>query len=437
MPVLVGIALLAGSVYLLASQGLRSTSPRKGLLAWIIAIGLILRLSMLFSTPILEDDFYRYQWDGGVLANGYNPYAYSPQEIMAAEDGSGAVPFSLLKLAEESGPVIARVNHPQLRTIYPPVAQTFFALAHLLSPWSLFTWRLVLLCIDSATLFLLIVLLRRLNLPLLGCVVYWWNPLLVKEVFNSGHMDVLVLPFVLGALLLATRGSLFRAVLTLALATGVKIWPIALLPLLLRPSFRNPRVSIPALLLFGLLVGLMSLPILTAGLDPYSGFSAYGEYWEMNDALFMLLLWSTRLFSGITGILAGQERIVTRLLVLAVFAAWTTRITLREGPFDLVDLCERSLLIIAALFLLSPTQFPWYYLWFLPFLTIHPRTSLLLLTALLPLYYLRFHFKAINSVEAFDLGIVWIEYVPVWLLLIWEWYESRGEERFPRGKASG
>jgi hypothetical protein len=86
-----------------------------------------------------------------------------------------------------------------------------------------------------------------------------------------------------------------------------------------------------------------------------------------------------------------------------------------------VDVWESSLLILAAVLLLSPTQFPWYYVWLVPFLTIRPRLSLLLLTALLPLYYLRFYFVARGNVAIFDLGIVWLEYLPVGWLLIREW----------------
>ena len=44
----------------------------------------------------------------------------------------------------------------------------------------------------------------------------------------------------------------------------------------------------------------------------------------------------------------------------------------------------------------------------------------MLLTALLPLYDLRFHFDSRGMAEVFDHGIVWIEYVPVWALLAWE-----------------
>jgi len=59
----------------------------------------------------------------------------------------------------------------------------------------------------------------------------------------------------------------------------------------------------------------------------------------------------------------------------------------------------------------------------LPFLTIHARTSLLLLTPLLSLYYLRPYFSARGMAGIHDNGIVWLEFVPVWILLVWEYFK--------------
>ncbi len=121
---------------------------------------------------------------------------------------------------------------------------------------------------------------------------------------------------------------------------------------------------------------------------------------------------------------SGNVQLAARAIVAALLAIWIGALTRREFV-DGHDLCERCLLVVAALFLLSPTQFPWYYIWMLPLLAIRPRASLLSLTVLLPLYYLRFYFDARGNVDVFDNGIVWIEYVPVWCLLIWEFHKSK------------
>jgi hypothetical protein len=189
---------------------------------------------------------------------------------------------------------------------------------------------------------------------------------------------------------------------------------------------REPRRLLMALVVFGLLVGAMSLPMICNGLDDHSGLVRYGREWEMNDALFMLLLWGVE---GVAHLLpydvgATSLDFITRLLVAVIAIAWIARLALRPVAGG-ADLCRRCLFAIAIVFLLSPTQFPWYFLWLIPFLTIRPKKSLLLLTALLPLYYLRFYIAALYETVVFDNFIVWIEYAPVWCLLIYEWLAGR------------
>ncbi|MFH1744277.1 MAG: glycosyltransferase family 87 protein [bacterium] len=423
VPILVVIESLAGLLYLFTSRFTKNSPDSRFLLAWVVAVGLIMRVSMLTSTPMLEDDYYRYLWDGGVLAGGFNPYSYAPSEVLNHRD-TNSTPDRLHELAGESGAIIERINHPHLGTIYPPIAQAVFAFSHWLGPWNLTIWRLILLVIDSATLYLLIVTLRTLNLPILFSLIYWWNPLVIKEIFNSAHMDVIALPFVLGALLLSVRHHHYRAVSLLAFAVGVKIWPVVLLPLILRPIWGDRRQFIPALILFVLLSAALFYPVYSAGLENDSGFSSYGRYWEMNDALYMLFLWLSRGLLNLTGLGAGQDQLLARVLVGTVLAVWIGHLV-REKANTPIELYENSLLVVAAVFLLSPTQFPWYYVWILPLLAIRPRASLLLLTPLLSLYYLRFYFEPRGNVGIFDNGIVWLEFIPVWFLLIREWMVQR------------
>jgi alpha-1,6-mannosyltransferase len=110
---------------------------------------------------------------------------------------------------------------------------------------------------------------------------------------------------------------------------------------------------------------------------------------------------------------------VTRLgvgIALIVWIAWV----MRRGYSDQLQMWGKALLIVAGLFMISPTQFPWYYLWVIPLLTIRPRVSLLMLNALLPFYYVRFYFKAYGDINTFDNYLVWLQYVPVWILITWE-----------------
>ena len=417
---LVGILVFAGAIYLLTVFKIPRVNLAKNQLLWIVAIGIILRLLMLFTAPILEDDYFRYLWDGAVTAKGINPYKYSPEQVIEGID----VPEQLLVLAEESGDIIHGINHPHLRTIYPPVAQAFFAISNLLGPWNLTTWKLILFFIDLATLSLIFVALGILRLPSSYLLFYWWNPLLIKEIFNSGHLDVLVFPFVLSALIAATQNRYIRSTLTLIVGVGVKLWPAFIVPVIWRPIISKPKQLLAAVVLSAISIGALFLPIYYAGLDSSSGFIAYGQSWQNNDSIFRIIVYISEFFLNLLGYENFHKFSVARYLVVALLALWILFVTFGR-TFRNHDLFSKSLFIVAFAFLVSPTQFPWYYTWLIPFLAIKPRFSLLLLTALLPLYYLRYYFEPRGQLEIFTNLIIWIEFVPVWLLLLWEWRKSK------------
>ncbi len=418
---LVTILMVCGAAYLLAVFSLqRLSSGRLGLIVLVLGTGVVLRSVMAFSNPIQEDDFYRYFWDGAVTAHGFNPYAIVPAEVL----NNGADPESpeaLRKLARESGFVYERINHPELATVYPPVAQGAFALAYLIEPWSIGAWRVVLFGFDLATLGVLALLLRALGKPLHLLAIYWWNPIVIKETINSAHMDVLVLPFALLALFFALGNRPVRSASALALAVGAKIWPFLIGGLLYRGIRASRRRWVAAAIVFALLLGLLAIPIFaTMALAGKSGLLAYGERWEMNDALFMVFAKGAEIASELLGLQEGRAGLIARAAVFVVVIAWAALWSIRPpGPQQ--EICNRIVLVVAAIFMLSPTQFPWYYLWIVPFLTLSPRPSMLVLTLMLPMYYLKFYFTAHDNVLFFHNRVVWIEYAPVFALALWEW----------------
>lgn len=415
---LVAIAVIAGAIFLSLPATVRRLQGAAPLLVLVVGLGLLMRLVVLASEPMLEIDFNRYLWDGAVLANGFNPYAFSPAEVLA-----GDAPAGLLALAQGSGGLLDRIGHGELRTIYPPLAQAAFALAHKIAPWDLTAWRIVILLSECVTLLLLLALLRAVKLSPLWALLYWWNPLVLKELINSAHMDALLLPFLLGSMLLVLRERVVGAAGVLALATGVKLWPLLLLPLVLRSAWGDARLLLGAAALFGAIALTLALPLLIAGLDQQAGLVAYATTWQRNTAIFMAFAWlldQGLMAFHLTDLDAGR---IARALVGVVMGALALGLAWSR-PVSQCDLCRRFAILIAALFLLSPAQYPWYYTWLVPFLVFLPSPGLLLLTALLPLYYLRFGLEAMGMADAFDNYIVWLIYLPVLLVLLWE-YASR------------
>ena len=407
---LVGILMAGGAAYMVLPWCLPRLPFRASSFVGIVLTGLLLRGILFESAPLFEIDYYRYLWDGAAAAHGLNPYAVPPAAVL-----SGDAPSAWLALAEHGRGVVDRINYPEIRTIYPPVAQAVFALAHWLAPWSLAGLRAVLLVFDLVTFVLLILLLRHVGRSPLWSALYWWNPLFIKETVNSAHMDVILLPFLLAGLLCALRLRPLIGTSFLSLAAGVKLWPVLLLPLLWRPLTAHPGRLAGALAVAAVLGLLLAFPMVWPGLTSNAGVLAYAQGWEFNGAIFSLLRDAGAHLLGTVEGAGGQvARVLVALAVIGTAVALS-----RRRPVGPVDAVQRALILIAVIFFLSPTGYPWYFAWMLPLLTVLPVYGLLALTVALPLYYLRFHFGPRGEIEIFETYVVWLEFGPILLLLAW------------------
>ena len=411
----------AGLAYLFLCRLVRLQRISPNHLTLLLAAGLLLRLMLFASLPVLEDDHYRFRWDGAVLASGYNPYAFAPSQ--AASHAPGQAPEALSALGQQAGQVLTRVNYPHLRTIYPPLTQAAFALAHMLGGFSLWSWRLVLLLADLAALLLIWRLLLQWRLPQSWLALYWLNPVLLHETYATCHMEALLFGPLLACLLLAHKGRTLGACAALGLGVGIKLWPALLLPLVLRPELKRPRRLVGGALLFGSIALLMLAPMALAGLGGDSGLRAYSQRWEMNDAAFLLLLEAGDLISPLFGSPDVNGGHIARMLCALLVLGWVARLC-RSNLRD-ADWAGVFLSAAAALYLLSPTQFPWYSLWLLPFMALRPSGAFLVLALTLPLYYLRPWFGSRGLSAWFDWGVVWLEFGPVWLMLAWQAWQGR------------
>ncbi len=419
MPVIETVALLcASAVFYLGA--VRFAGRESGALpfALVFGIGILMRAAGLFASPVLEDDYFRYLWDGAVAAKGINPYLFSPSEAVTGEAGD-----ALEVLAAQSGEVVWRVNHPYLKTIYPPATQAFFALSNVISEWSVGVWRLVLLTADVATFFIL----RAMGGNKTNPVIYWWNPLVVFAFFFSCHFDALVFPFVLGALAATRKNRGNLAVLLLSVSVSVKLWTAALIAPLVRGAGGGAKKTLALIALFAASATAMLSPLLFYGLGENSGLAAYAESWENNSSFFRLNLLASRNMAELAGFHPGYGQIAARIST-AVIITLGAAYGFFSNRWKSDDTAGRFLFVSALVFLVLPTQFPWYYCWIVPFLALRKdgaKWSLLVLTALLPLYYTKYRIEQPENGGLFDGLIVWIEFVPVWIMLFFEQIRSK------------
>jgi len=283
-------------------------------------------------------------------------------------------------------------------------------------------WRIILILFDLVTVALLLANLKKLGVPLQNSLIYLWNPLLVKEIFNSVHMDILAFPFVLGAILLFLYGRKRIWTLALSLAVGIKLWPVLLFGIFLKPLKEKRETALQSLVFIVMLL-IIFLPTIAFKLDSTSGIVAYGKSWQNNSPFFTMILSGWGFILDLFGIHSGHAHTYSRVSVIVVLLFLKFYIVFANSSLGVY---RKALLIIGCAFLLSPTQFPWYYTWLIPFLCVASSPGFLLLTALLPLYYFQYYFPPTAGETGIFSGIVvWIEFIPVWILLAWEWWRFR------------
>jgi hypothetical protein len=323
-----------------------------------------------WATPLMEDDHFRFLWDGRQFATTGNPYVPPP----AGAFGDATVP-------DRFQDILDQINYPHVPTIYGPICQIGFVIGYWLAPGQLWPWRLILF---SATLGLmqLSVLLAR-HGPReprgavessVGCgarsaLFVGWCPLLVFETGFNAHPDLLGITFLAAALYAATQKRDWMSGVLCGLAVGAKLFALLLVPFLCRRSRQAWLGFTAALVLFYAPFWLQG-----TGAD-FAGLVTFAKDWEFNSSVYALIRWGF----GIT-VAKALCGFVFIAVWLVLFLRWWNRAPAGAVP--------PGAAVFAVLFLTAATVNPWYLLWLLPFLALRPSVTGMAALALVSLSYI-------------------------------------------------
>ena len=322
---------------------------------------------------LYDDDIWRYLWDGHVWANSVNPFLLPPTDP-ALDFLTAPRPSGPSGVASPWQDIRENVNHAHVSTIYPPLAQMVFRLSHTIAPGSTLALKGILVTFDLLTVLIVRQVLRIIGSPPAWLLLYAWNPLLIKVVAASGHVDVLAGLFLALTAYLLLRRAYLPAAAALAGAALVKLGPFLLLPFLAK------RIGWRRSLLAPLLMFVGYLPFLRSGHAIFAGFAAFARDWEFNSAFFLVMRWLAHPFAKDPSFTA---RIVGALAIVGcTFWAWT-RDDSQPGSFPGV-----ASFLLGALILFSPTVMPWYLVWLLPLAVMAQATIWVWFTGIVCLAFL-------------------------------------------------
>ena len=310
----------------------------------VLVVALAARLALVPHAPDLSGDINRYVWDGGVTAQGINPYRFAPEDPRLAP------------LRDDAG-VYPGINRKPVPTIYPPAAQDVLVGLHLAGARGVTSLKLAFSLIDLVSVALLALLLVRLGLAPERSLLYAWHPLAISEIGRSGHIDVIAILLIVGALLAHTARRPIASGSLLAGAALVKFYAAAMLPALLWIGGRRTWQPLAA---FALTVVMLYAPYLGVGSGVLGYLPGYlDEEGFDSGRRFYVLNQIDLLVGGLPG--AVDWALVYQGLVVGGLA-WFAWRCVRRAPSSPREAVDRALLLLLLLLLLSTPTYPWYLL---------------------------------------------------------------------------
>ncbi len=368
-------------------------------------------LAMLVSLPThpgLSGDVYRYLYEGRVVwSHGPAfPFIHAPSEAPA---------LGVSELVR--GELWARINHPEIPTIYPPLAQLTFAvaggLALLLGTNGLVILKALL--VGAAGIAAAAVgrtaAHRAEALLVLAC------PVLIVETAREGHADSLaVMGLAIGAA--AFVGAAPRVGHAgFALAALSKLNGLIALLAATRATRRGLAWSVG-------LCALLAVPFLLAGSDAGQGLGAYATRWRAGDGAFSIVLSASELALGGDWRRFGDVTVtrhqVARIAVAVIWLVCAAIVLRRPLEVKRVPAVAGLLLLLVLLF--APTLHPWYSLWLLPLIPFADtgRRAMLALVALSSINHHAVWIEAATGEWSEWAAARALVHVPVWALLLYD-----------------
>ncbi|MFD1714401.1 glycosyltransferase family 87 protein [Amnibacterium flavum] len=366
------LACVAGSWLLFAAAVLavRRLRPR-GATVVIIVGAVAIGIAALVGPPNTSTDSARYAWDGIVQNSGESPYRYTPANGALADLRptwlfpepviSGGEPDCVgerivgVKEVGSGDLICTALNRPAVPTIYPPLAEIYFAAVRLLVAPEVgyIALQVAGLVVSLAVTALLLVTLQRRGLPVWWAALWAWCPLVASEAVTNSHVDALGAAFALLATVLVTGGRRIWGGIALGAAIAVKLIPVIVAPPLIR---RKPLgVVVAAVGTFALLY----VPyVLSTGIGVIGYLPGYlSEEGYENGSRFAL----------VPPFVPGPVATLLIALALAVVAGLVFWKTDPASPWT-----GQLVLVGVTLLLVSP-RYPWYALLLVPFVAMTGR----------------------------------------------------------------
>ncbi|HET8736792.1 MAG TPA: mannosyltransferase [Pricia sp.] len=395
---------------------LRTIQFEKWNLRFLLVIGILFRLVFLMAEPNLSQDFYRFIWDGHLVANFINPYLEVPDVLISQKN-------LIIPNARELYSGMGELSAKHYSN-YPPLNQLLFALAAWLGGKSMMGSVLVLrsgvILADIGVVYFGRKLLKQLNRP--PHLIFWYflNPLIIIELTGNLHFEGVMLFFFVWALYLLSRERWRLAAVPYALSICAKLVPLLFLPLFLK------HLGLKLSFVFYLLVAVGC----TAIFLPFYSPDSLGNYFQTVGLWFSNFEFNAGLYNGLKQIAIASDgkpweliktygEIVPVLTLLAVLG-----FTFLRQNQKLTVLPTSMLWVLTTYYLLSAVVHPWYIVFLVLLSVFTPYRFALLWSLVVVLSYYAYS----NPTFKENLWLLAIEYLVVYGFMIYEIFNAKRQK---------
>jgi hypothetical protein len=313
----------------------------------IIGVALLLRVSLLLMTPNLSDDYFRFIWDGQLVASGNNPYLITPSALISSAQTIPGITQALFE----------QLNSPTYYSVYPPICQFIFGLSAKINGsnvlGNVILIRFFILLAEFGTITLLHRLTRIFKLPQTLVLIYAFNPLVIIELTGNLHFEAIMIFFLLLAVYLLVKERPFLSAISFALAVGTKLIPIIFLPLLIKRLGKSK--SAYYFMIVGVTILLFSTPFLSVQSisNYFSSLGLYFQAFEFNASIYYAVRW-------VSAQMASDSIVNISIVLLPILSLVTiVIIAARERMVDWQSLFTSMLFCLTAYLLFSTNVHPW------------------------------------------------------------------------------
>ena len=359
--------LIAWTVFGIAVLALRFVPTRA---ATVVVLGgaLLVGIAAMSGPPNTSTDSARYAWDGIVQLHGVSPYLHVPaSHVLADLRPSWLFPSAVhdactgvrIMTTHETGThdlLCTAINRPRVPTIYPPMAELWFALVRLLVPVTATYWPMQLagLVVSLGVTVGLLAVLRRTGRSPWWAALWAWCPLVASEAVTNSHVDVLGAALATAGAVLVAFGRPVLGGIALGAATASKLIPAIVYPPLLG-RWRH-WIAVPVgIALFAVLY----VPyVLSTGVKVLGYLPGYLSEEGYDDG---------SRYALVSLVVHGDAAtlVVGVVVLLAAVVSW--RLADPARPWS------AEVLMIGVTFLAVTPRYPWYALLLVPFVVLSGR----------------------------------------------------------------